>query len=937
MAVKKFVLFLWFIGLSPWLMGQLNYSLLDQNPASVRWKRLQVPNQAIQIIYPEDADSLAQLTAYYLEKHVPQVGQTIPSKLHPWKIVLQNKGIYSNGFVSLNAPRAEFFTIPTQNPALVGTNEWLEMLVSHETRHMFQNELGRQGLAKVFRSLWGSNGQALYSNLIIPNWLWEGDAVETETRLNPIGRSKIPEFYLPLQAYLMEYGIPSYGKMMGKSFRQLVPNHYVFGQYLSQYIRQKQGELAIGQIWQKALQRPYPFAFSSVLKDRTGLSIDQLSHLALQELRDSIQLRQLASSDYSEQISPKVSHGYTPYEYPCWISENTFVAIKSGFSTIPVLVEVTQGQEKELTKLGPISEMNMLSASEKWVVWSEIKYDMRWGQKQGTRLVFFNLETKEKSFWDGDEKWINPSISQDGTQVLTLVQNNDGSSHLLLLDVETRQLIKKMGISPGEQVLHARLADQNRLVYVLKYQHQKSIRVMDLERFNLIHEFNLGSNNVGAPYLLGDFVYFNQPIDGIDQIVRINVKTKQQQVITHAHFGAYSAQVVANDKIIYQAYRATGDAIMQKKLSNEAWSPMVVQTKPTRILQEARPNYSSQKYSKWNIFNVYSWGPLIAAQGNQLEISLLSKNVTNTFQAGVGYQYDPNERSGTQFTRFSYQGLFPVFDASFQSSQRSTSLYIDKRAPFDSLRTDNWMQTKGDLGIRLPFNLTHSAYAEFLTISSTYSLFQVSGYDLPLRFKSEAFNGMYSSMTHAISYSKLLNRAYWDVQSPWGYQIGLHWQGTPFSQNLNSEIWSAQGKGFVPGLFKHHSISLRGAYQQQSNGNYTFASTLALPRGYTTVLYNRLYTFSADYKFRIANTDFNLGRLLYVKRLKGNIFFDASQGENIVKDGTTTTTFQSFGVDLSSQFHLMRFAQSFEIGVRCLYKSQTKQIEWYPLVIDIGF
>ncbi|MCZ2482441.1 hypothetical protein G9H64_05690 [Aquirufa nivalisilvae] len=917
-------------------MAQLNYALLDQNPASVQWKRIQVPNHAIQIIYPEDSDSLAQLTAFYLEKHVNQVGKTLPSKLHPWKIVLQNKGIYSNGFVSLNAPRAEFFSIPTQSPALVGTNEWLEMLVSHETRHMFQNELGRQGLAKVFRSLWGSNGQALYSNLIVPNWLWEGDAVETETMLNPIGRSKIPEFYLPLHAYLSEFGIPSYGKLMGKSFREFVPNHYVFGQYLSQYIRQKQGEFAIGQIWQNALQRPYPFAFSSVVKQRTGLSIDQLSQLALKELRDSIQLKQQVNVDNAVQISPKVSKGYTPYEYPCWISDNTFVAIKSGFSSIPVLVEVSQGQEKELTKLGPIAEMNMLSASPNWIVWSEIKFDVRWGQKQGTRLVLFNRETKEKTFWDGDEKWINPSISQDGKQVLTLVQNNSGSSHLLLLDVETRQLIKKIAIASGEQVLHARLADQNRMVFVVKRQHQKSIRVMDLVHFNQLYEIGLGANNIGAPYLQGDYVYFNEPVNGIDQIVRIHLKNKQQQILTHSQFGAYSAQAFNNEKIIYQSYKASGDAIMQTNLKNEDWKPFVSEASPPDN-HLVNPNYAAQKYSKWNIFNVYSWGPLIAAQGNQLEVSLLSKNITNTFQAGLGYQYDPNERAGTQFARFSYQGLFPVFDASFQNSQRSTSLYIDKRAPFDSLRTDSWTQTKGDLGIRLPFNLTHSAYSEFLTISSTYSFFQVSGYDLPLRFKSEAFNGMYSSMTHALSYSKLLNKAYWDVQSPWGYQIGLHWQGTPFSQNLNSEIWSAQLKAFVPGLFKHHGISLRGAYQQQSNGNYTFASTLALPRGYTTVLYNRLYSFSADYKFPIANTDFNVGRLLYVKRLKGNLFFDASQGENILKDGTTSTTFQSFGVDLSSQFHLMRFSQTFEIGVRCLYKSQTKQIEWYPLVIDIGF
>ncbi|RXK52312.1 TolB-like translocation protein [Aquirufa rosea] len=919
--------------------AQLNYALLDQNPPSVQWKKIQVPNLPIQLIFPKDADSLAKLTAYYLEKHVSKVGQTLPSKLHSWKIVLQNQGIYSNGFVSLNAPRAEFFTIPTQSPSLVGTNEWLEMLVSHETRHIYQNELGRQGLASVFRTLWGSNGQALYSNLIIPNWLWEGDAVETETRLNPIGRGKIPEFYLPLHAYLLQFGIPSYGKMMGKSFRQWVPNHYVFGQYFSQYIREKQGEKAIGQIWQQALNRPYPFAFSSVFKKRTGLSIDQWSQMALKNLKDSLQLQAINTKQASEsliQISPAVKKGFSPYKFPNWVSSDTVVAIKSGFSTIPVLVELSHGNERILEKLGPIAEMNMLSASKNWVVWSEIRFDPRWGQRQGSRIVLYNRFTKEKSYWDGDEKWINPSINPDGKHLLTLVQNTSGSSHMLLLDIETRQLIKKIQIAPGEQIIHARLSEENRLVYVVKYQHQKAIRIIDLDKLHVLHEFNLGESNIGSPYLKGSFVYFNEPINGIDQIARIDISTSKKQIVTQSEFGAYSAQVSSDGKLIYQAYQAKGDVIVQKMIGEQNWKPLANISKVNSV-QENVPNYSIKPYSKWNIFNVYSWGPLVAAQGNQLELSLLSKNITNTLQAGLGYQYDPNERSGTQFARFSYQGFYPVIDVSFQNSQRSTSLYIDKKSPLDSLRTDSWTQTKGDIGIRLPFNLTHSAFAEYLTLSSTYSFFQVNGYDLPLRYKNEAFNGLYSSMTHAISYSKLMNKAYWDVQSPWGYQLGLYWQGTPFTQNLKSEIWSAQLKFFLPGLIKHHGLSLRGAYQQQSNGNYTFASTLALSRGYTTVLYNRLYTFSADYKFPIANTDFNLGRLVYVKRLKGNLFFDASQGENYSKDEISKNTFQSFGVDLSSQFHLMRFAQTFEIGVRCLYKSQTQQIEWYPLVVDIGF
>jgi hypothetical protein len=299
-------------------LAQVNYSILDQNPFSVRHRQIQLQRFPVQIIYPEGLDSLAQVTANQLDRSLSAVGLGLSASLHPWKIVLQNQGMVSNGFVSLAAPRAEYFMLPPQDPSLLGTNDWISLLAAHESRHMFQNEIGRTGLAKWMYYLWGNNGQMAYTNLLIPNWLWEGDAVETETRVTGFGRSVIPQFQMPLRAYLDTFGAPSYAKLMGRSFREYVPNHYVFGQKFSHLLQQRYGQDVIGRIWQQTLNTPIPFSFSRSVKKITGKSVDNFAKeiLSTTSVIKKIKLKQKGFTNYfyPNPVNDKLE--YTP-AIPC--------------------------------------------------------------------------------------------------------------------------------------------------------------------------------------------------------------------------------------------------------------------------------------------------------------------------------------------------------------------------------------------------------------------------------------------------------------------------------------------------------------------------------------------------------------------------------------------------------------------------------------------
>lgn len=896
------------------------FSRLDQNPFSLKFKRISISNTPLDLLFPIGFDSVAQVTASKLEYQWAKIGAGFPVKSNRFQVILQNQGLVSNGFVSLIAPRSEFYTTSTQDASLLGNNDWLPLLVSHEMRHVHQNNVGRQGLARWVHTFFGSFGQAVYGNLMIPNWLWEGDAIETESRMNIMGRSNIPQFKLPLKAYLDVYGVPSYAKLMGKSYRELVPNHYVFGQYLSQEMTKDFGVDFIPELWRKSLNHPSLFAYSRQFKKSAGYSIDQYAHRKLVQL-------------VGAQMPLKTNFkGFTQYIYPNLLADGRIIAIKNGFSDIKQLVEIKNGKERRLMLLGPVLDAGMLSVSAKHTIWAEIVYHPRWGQKQQSRLVLYDNLKGNKTYWSSNRKWISPSVSPLSKFVSFIHVKENGQTRLHVYDLETRLSIASRSAMPGEQFLQPRVYDSGKLVFVSKKGGIKKIISWDFvtQEDEFVKDF--GQHNIAHPVLSGDWIYFNYPHGEVDQIARVNLKNKEVELVSDERWGAYNA-TPNQDTLVYSAYKPTGHTVNISPLKPQKIAILV--NPPSMPVDTVKKIYPSTFVKKWDLVNPFSWGPIINSTGNQLEYSLISRDVLNNLQAAAGVRYGMNEQRVTQFARLSYQAWFPILDVNFQAGARQTQLYIDKSKPLDSLRSDRWNQTTWDIGIRLPFNFTHSAYQENLQVSSNLGLLRVKGYDFRNRYFSDAFNGNYSFVKHQFIYSKILNRSLWDVQPRKGFILQASWHGMPFKQSLQNELWNVQSTIYLPGVFKHDGFLIRYAYQQESLGNYRFASSVFFPRGYLYTSFNRLSTFGIDYRFPIVNTNINLGRILYITRLKGNLFGDLGIGND--KLAKSPQHFHSFGVDLSAEFHALRFSEGFELGVRTMYVSESNSWVFVPLVIDIGF
>ena len=174
--------------------------ILDQNTASLHWYRLSTPH--FRVLYPDGFDSTAQRTVNRLESLYEPTSASLGKQPRRISVLLQNQTTTSNGFVSLFPRRSEFFAVSPQDPALLGTFNWLDLLAVHEYRHVVQNDKALQGYGRVLYSIFGNTGLGL-PLLTVPDWFAEGDAVSNETLLSTSGRGRIPNFDLGMRANLL--------------------------------------------------------------------------------------------------------------------------------------------------------------------------------------------------------------------------------------------------------------------------------------------------------------------------------------------------------------------------------------------------------------------------------------------------------------------------------------------------------------------------------------------------------------------------------------------------------------------------------------------------------------------------------------------------------------------------------------------------------------
>ncbi|AQG78366.1 hypothetical protein [Spirosoma montaniterrae] len=969
-----------------WLISAVTASaqilpVLSQNPTYLRWYQIQTSH--FRVLYPAGFDTTAQRVAQRLEQVYEPASASLSKRPRTISVLLQNQPTLSNGFVAIQPRRSEFFATRPQDPGLLGTYEWLDLLAVHEYRHVVQLDKALQHYGKVLYALLGNTGLA-FSRMTIPDWFMEGDAVSTETLLSNSGRGRIPNFDLGLRANLLAGRQFSYQKSVCGSFRDNIPDHYTLGYHLVTHLKRTQGPDA----WSRVLDRnfqtpPLPLNFSGSIKKTVGLTADGLYAKTINDLTETWQKQQeqltLTPANFYA-VSPEAARSerpiFTNYRYPQFLSDSTILAVKYGLGDTPRLVRLSKtGREKQVFVQGFPNDPAMFSATPAYACWIEFGFDPRWGQRIYNNIRLLNLATGKLRRLTHRARYTAVALSPDNQKLVVVENTETYTTRLVVLDAKTGSRLRELPNPENIFYLHPRWHDNQTIASVILKDGKKTIQLIDSQSSESRELLPRTNENISHPQSWNGYVFYNSPRSGIDNLYAVNVASKEVFQVTSRPLAAYHTAVSpSGTRLAFEDFSADGYRIADMPLNPADWKPVganparVESVEPVRYfgpLTNVEPGaaevrrllsdstdkatvYPARRFSRLtNLLNVYNWGSVISNAGQSLNVGVSSQDLLSTTQLGVGYTYNQAERVGNAYATLSYQGLYPIFDLSFQRGHRNTSLFVDRIVPVDSLRADRWQYNQLVAGVRLPFTLTQSKYSQSANLSAYYNYLSVSDYDLPVRSITEVgFAGSLSAMTYGFSYNRLLRQSKRDVSPRWGQSLSATYRNTPFGGRLQAEQWGVQASLFLPGVGKHHAIRLRGGYQEQSRGTYRFQPVVFYPRGQPYISDDQITAGNVEYRLPLADTHWSLTRFLYVQRIKGGAFFDAAYGRSTleVRDvygrlrnyETRTRTYQTAGVDLSFVFNVLRLRSSFELGARTVYNLTTGQWLVQPLILEIG-
>jgi Tol biopolymer transport system component len=950
--------------------GVYAQAVLENNPTGLHWYQVNTPH--FRVLFPEGFDAQGIRMANTLEHlHTPE-SRSLGTKPRKISVVLQNQSSVSNGFVSQFPRRSEFYTMPPQDYNFVGTNDWLNLLASHEYRHIVQYQHATRGFNRLFYYLFGNPTLAGMAQVSAPQWFWEGDAVATETAFTPSGRGKIPNFNLVFRTNLQEGRTFNYHKQYLRSFKHNIPNHYVLGYNMISYLRRKTNDPEIwGKITARSWSVPFiPFAFSNAIKNKTGMYVTDL----FREMADSYRKEweaEVASLTLTpfERIHGRPSRTYTDYAYPQPQEDGSVLVMKSGNSHIAQFVKLKGDEEEKVFTPGFVNDAGMLSTAYDAVVWTEYGYDPRWRARNYSQIKLYDWNRHQRRvIGSKHERYGVAALSPKGDRIVTIRSANDYQVSIVILEIFTGKPLHEFPNPENYFYAMPRWSADGQYLYVIKTTRAgKTLCRIDAETGASEDLLPIRQENLGHPVPMGHYLLFNSPVSGIDNIYALDLRDGKRYQVTSSRYGAYNPAISRDSATLYYNEQSRdGLDVVKTPFTPAAWKPFeekaTKQVYQVLVEQEGHPGLLDsvpttalpvKRYSRWKgVVNPYAWGLNVTNDLTRIQAGIASQDILSTTSISAGYAYDINERTGFWQAGVSYQGLYPIIDLNFQRGDRND----DERAFGNDIEFD-WTETTVEGGLTLPLLLTRSKYSQQLSIGGAVGITKVSSFENtisrqgevlykgPARavpafdtllyvYKDQLSNGDLLYNRFSLTYSRLLKTSYRDFNYRWGQTLAAELYNTPGGGDFEGRLWAVRGTLYFPGIGRHHYLYARAAYQESQEGIntelYTFRNRIAKPRGYSYPNNEKFTTLSVNYALPLWYPDIALGPILNIQRIKLNLFYDYGEGTGMeyyynpdsgrVYRSLTDATYESVGVETTFDFNFMRFLPRFELGFRTTYR-----------------
>ena len=923
-----------------------------QDPASVEWKQMHTPN--FQVIFPSDFADQARYVSNILEYAYERGAQSLDHQPRKISVIIHNRSVISNGFVAPAPHRVELYSVPPQGNLDM---PWLEHLVIHEFRHVVQIDKLNQGLTRILGYVFGQQANAAVAGML-PMWYLEGDAVISETALTRDGRGRLPSFTRNMRARLNDSaGLFSFDKMLMGSYRDQTPNHYELGYHLASWARMKYGTEFWQQVEDHVGKRPYQVvSFNMGLDKYSGLNSSGVYDSAMTHFRDTYRVPSGERKETARIIAGSGHDDYRSYRFPKAIGNNEYLAIRKDFSHLPRFVRIKEEGEETVHTPGPMT-FEGISYANGLVAWSERVPDVRWSNQSYSVVKLYDLEADEESTLQIDTRWFAPDISSDGQQVVAVEVARDNTCSLVIRNVteddDPQRFAHPKGIflqqpvwsADGNHIYVIGLTSEGKGLYRLNPDTQSWTTLMK----PVYREVN---HLAAGP----DHLYFRAADGYREQLFALDPNDGRHYQLTHAPVNASDVSFSGEeDAWLYATYKTNGYDIRTQPLGKTSFEPASLHTEDANATAEKLTRqeeklffsgeipgkaYAIKPYTRWkNLFHFHSWTPFYmdynmnnpAITDVSPGITLLSQNLLSTAITTLGYAYRNNAHH--IHSSFTYKGWYPVFEVSSHYGGKPEVVRYSSVNWAPELSNDFLML---DASVSLPMNFSRGNTVTGFTPSVSFE------YDRNYyhHFQEDYYLRGLKTLDYGLwfySYQRMATR---DILPRWGLTYSMNIRTSPFSEDILGNMTSMKARVFMPGLTEDHGATLAMGYQKQNPEAYLYTSWLQFPRGIDARTTEKLYTFESEYAFPLAYPDWNIPSLLYVKRLKGAVFFDyawneyrRSQNNRVV---WAKEPLYSLGAEWTAEFHIARIMFPFHAGVRYAHLPQFGDHR-FELIFNVDF
>jgi hypothetical protein len=940
----KLILFLiLFLPFAQNITGQ--YYNTGQDPASLKW--MQVNTGRFTVIYPESYNERGIAFAKSLADAYSKLTSIYPEKRFRIPVIIHNFTTQSNGYVAWAPRRMEIYPTPEQNTIPLGPDKQLAL---HELAHVFQMESLNKGFSYAFNIILGEQFTGIVSSLL-PLWFFEGNAVFAESYLSPSGRGRSPSFLKELEAITVEKGsMYGYDKLLNGSFRDYVPDHYQSGYQMVTWALSGHDM----QIWNKVLRftSNQPFTLNPVnisLSRNAGLTKKRLAMETFDTLRTlwTNDISKTNPLDYKT-LNPPKKGKYINYHSPLAVGNDSIIAVKTSLSSPAefVLINPSQKSEKTINIPGQIYPY-FISYADGKLVWVETMPDPRWENRNYSVIKIKGLRSNMTMSLTKKSRYLSASLSPDGKLIAAVENTIADINNLVILDGGSGKILQCEPSPANAFLQRPQWADDGSRITVIGLTDAGegilSYTPGDKSWKKLV---DYGREDLQSTFLRNDSLFYITSVSGTENIY---LKTEDDRTVpmTKARFGATDL-FVKGDKFIFSGYTSNGSDICTTSLAETVRAADLEANRSSflidrfdneKILKESASTPSSEPltprpYRKWqHLLKFHSWMPFYAdieeIQTDPASLrpgfSLLSQNTLSSLTSSLGYEYSA-EHKHVFHTNITWAGQYPVLESRLDYGHNPVIYKTGENVGSPALIQPGlrFLNT-----VYIPFRFSSGRFSQYLRPS--FTLDYRNNYIYVKEEGSYDYGQtIFSGRLYFSNYRKTALRS---IYPSWAQTIDLNYTFVPFDRNIYGTALSLKTAFFFPGIFDNNGLKIRIEKEKQNPVKYMFANNVSFPRGYRDIRSNELALLSADYFFPIAYPDFNISSLLYLKRLRADIFYDYATGTGntypvITPNGSVKYEFHNYlekfsskGLEVMADFHVLRIPFMISAGVQAAWKN----------------